>query len=141
MCQGGIFYSVEGYRGLQQENSLIVESIQYRKSEEIKERVVSDHECSDLHHNDKRVVENALQASHDFRWTKDHPLEQVRGNPTMPVQTRRQLATDPEMSMQDELHHFDRLKGLGNRRQPLARLVPISQQSGYEKNKKMKIRL
>ncbi|GJR08485.1 retrovirus-related pol polyprotein from transposon TNT 1-94 [Tanacetum coccineum] len=68
--------------------------------------------------------------------TKDHPLEQVRGNPTMPVQTRRQLATDPEMcmfaltvsivepknikeamadsawieAMQDELHQFDRLK-------------------------------
>ncbi|GJT31228.1 retrovirus-related pol polyprotein from transposon TNT 1-94, partial [Tanacetum coccineum] len=35
--------------------------------------------------------------SHDFRWTRDHPLEQVRGNPSMPVQTRRQLATDPEM--------------------------------------------
>ncbi|GJU41883.1 retrovirus-related pol polyprotein from transposon TNT 1-94 [Tanacetum coccineum] len=66
----------------------------------------------------------------------DHPLEQVRGNPTMPVQTRRQLATDPEMcmftltvsivepknikeamvdsawieAMQDELHQFDILK-------------------------------
>ncbi|GKB86610.1 retrovirus-related pol polyprotein from transposon TNT 1-94 [Tanacetum coccineum] len=74
--------------------------------------------------------------SHDYRWTRDHPLEQVRGNPTMPVQTRRQLATDPEMcmfaltvsivepknikeamadsawieAMQDELHQFDRLK-------------------------------
>ncbi|GKF59517.1 hypothetical protein Tco_0176303, partial [Tanacetum coccineum] len=32
---------------------------------------------------------------HDFRWTRDHPLEQVHGNPTMPVQTRQQLATDP----------------------------------------------
>ncbi|GJY33503.1 retrovirus-related pol polyprotein from transposon TNT 1-94 [Tanacetum coccineum] len=67
---------------------------------------------------------------------KDHPLDQVRGNPSMPVQTRRQLATDPEMcmfaltvsivepknikeamadsawieAMQDELHQFDRLK-------------------------------
>ncbi|GJU56941.1 retrovirus-related pol polyprotein from transposon TNT 1-94 [Tanacetum coccineum] len=29
--------------------------------------------------------------------TRRSPLEQVRGNPTMPVQTRRQLATDPEM--------------------------------------------
>ncbi|GKA87536.1 retrovirus-related pol polyprotein from transposon TNT 1-94 [Tanacetum coccineum] len=37
--------------------------------------------------------------SHDYRWTRDHPLEQVRGNPSMPVQTRRQLATDPEMCM------------------------------------------
>nr|GFA82221.1 retrovirus-related Pol polyprotein from transposon TNT 1-94 [Tanacetum cinerariifolium] len=33
----------------------------------------------------------------EYRWTKDHPLEQVRGNPSRPVQTRRQLATDPEM--------------------------------------------
>ncbi|GJU13803.1 retrovirus-related pol polyprotein from transposon TNT 1-94 [Tanacetum coccineum] len=31
------------------------------------------------------------------RWTRDHPLEQVRGNPTMPVQTRRQLATFGKM--------------------------------------------
>ncbi|GJS88985.1 hypothetical protein Tco_0771621 [Tanacetum coccineum] len=29
----------------------------------------------------------------------DHPLEQVRGNPSKPVQTRRQLATNPEMCM------------------------------------------
>nr|GFB73424.1 retrovirus-related Pol polyprotein from transposon TNT 1-94 [Tanacetum cinerariifolium] len=31
--------------------------------------------------------------------TKDHPLEQVRGNPSKPVQTRRQLATNPKMCM------------------------------------------
>ncbi|GJY36631.1 retrovirus-related pol polyprotein from transposon TNT 1-94, partial [Tanacetum coccineum] len=68
--------------------------------------------------------------------TRVQEIEQVRGNPTMPVQTRRQLATDPEMcmfaltvsivepknikeamadsawieAMQDELHQFDRLK-------------------------------
>ncbi|GJR03010.1 retrovirus-related pol polyprotein from transposon TNT 1-94 [Tanacetum coccineum] len=74
--------------------------------------------------------------SHDYRWTRDHPLEQVRRNLTMPVQTRRQLATDPEMcmfaltvsivepknikeamadsawieAMQDELYQFNRLK-------------------------------
>nr|GEW29588.1 hypothetical protein [Tanacetum cinerariifolium] len=35
----------------------------------------------------------------EYRWTKDHPLEQVRGNPSRPVQTRGQLATDPEMCM------------------------------------------
>ncbi|GKE50710.1 hypothetical protein Tco_1485866 [Tanacetum coccineum] len=35
----------------------------------------------------------------EHRWTKDHPLEQVYGNPSKPVQTRRQLATDPEMCM------------------------------------------
>ncbi|GJY62353.1 retrovirus-related pol polyprotein from transposon TNT 1-94 [Tanacetum coccineum] len=34
----------------------------------------------------------------EYRWTKDHPLTQVYGNPCKPVQTRRQLATDPEMS-------------------------------------------
>nr|GEU37133.1 Gag-Pol polyprotein [Tanacetum cinerariifolium] len=35
----------------------------------------------------------------EYQWTKDHPLEQVRGNPSKPVQTRRQIATDPEMCM------------------------------------------
>nr|GEV05607.1 hypothetical protein [Tanacetum cinerariifolium] len=36
---------------------------------------------------------------YEYRWTKDHPLEQVRGNPSKPVQTRRQLATDPKVCM------------------------------------------
>nr|GEZ00335.1 hypothetical protein [Tanacetum cinerariifolium] len=35
----------------------------------------------------------------EYRWTKDHPLEQVHGNPSRPVLTRRQLATDSEMCM------------------------------------------
>nr|GEZ12497.1 hypothetical protein [Tanacetum cinerariifolium] len=69
------------------------------------------------------------------RWTKDHPLEQVIGNPSQSVRTRRQLESDGEMcmfaltvsqtkpknikeamansawieSMQEELHQFDRL--------------------------------
>ncbi|GJX74052.1 retrovirus-related pol polyprotein from transposon TNT 1-94 [Tanacetum coccineum] len=69
------------------------------------------------------------------RWTKDHPLEQVIGNPSQLIRTRRQLETDGEMcmfaltvsrtepknikesmadsawieSMQEELHQFDRL--------------------------------
>ncbi|GJX89975.1 retrovirus-related pol polyprotein from transposon TNT 1-94 [Tanacetum coccineum] len=69
------------------------------------------------------------------RWTKDHPLEQVIGNHSQSVRTRRQLETDTEMcmfalivsrtepknikeamadsawieSMQEELHQFDRL--------------------------------
>nr|GEW42758.1 retrovirus-related Pol polyprotein from transposon TNT 1-94 [Tanacetum cinerariifolium] len=72
----------------------------------------------------------------EYQWTKDHLLGQVRGNPSRPVQTRRQLATDPEMcmfaltmstaksknikeamadsawieAMQEELHQFDRLQ-------------------------------
>nr|GEW43446.1 retrovirus-related Pol polyprotein from transposon TNT 1-94 [Tanacetum cinerariifolium] len=75
----------------------------------------------------------------EYRWTKNHPLEQVSGNPLKPVQTRRQLATDPEMcmfaltvstaepknikegmadsawieAMQEELHQFDRLQEEG----------------------------
>ncbi|GJX33262.1 retrovirus-related pol polyprotein from transposon TNT 1-94 [Tanacetum coccineum] len=46
----------------------------------------------------------------EYRWTKDHPLTQVRGNPSKPVQTRRQLATNPEMSKgyaQEEGIDFD----------------------------------
>nr|GFA70567.1 hypothetical protein [Tanacetum cinerariifolium] len=71
----------------------------------------------------------------DHRWTKDHPLEQVIGNPSQSVRTRRQLESDAEMcmfaltvsrtepknikeamadsawidSMLEELHQFDRL--------------------------------
>ncbi|GJS46659.1 hypothetical protein Tco_0596780 [Tanacetum coccineum] len=35
----------------------------------------------------------------EHRWTKDHSLSQVCGNPSKPVKIRRQLATDPEMCM------------------------------------------
>ncbi|GJU47933.1 hypothetical protein Tco_1217488 [Tanacetum coccineum] len=85
---------------------------------------------------DNTDVHSFQPQSHDYRWTRDHPLEQVRRNPTMPVQTRRQLAIDLEMcmfaltvsivepknikeamadsarieAMHDELHQFDRLK-------------------------------
>ncbi|GJX37382.1 retrovirus-related pol polyprotein from transposon TNT 1-94 [Tanacetum coccineum] len=72
----------------------------------------------------------------EYRWKKDHLLTQVHGNPSKPVQTRRQLATNPEMcmfaltvsivesknikdamtdsawieAMQEELYQFDRLQ-------------------------------
>ncbi|GJX55109.1 retrovirus-related pol polyprotein from transposon TNT 1-94 [Tanacetum coccineum] len=71
-----------------------------------------------------------------YRWTKDHPLSQVRRNPSNPVQIRQQLATDPKMcmftltvsttepknikeamadsawieAMQEELYQFDKLQ-------------------------------
>ncbi|GKA66636.1 retrovirus-related pol polyprotein from transposon TNT 1-94 [Tanacetum coccineum] len=35
----------------------------------------------------------------EYQWTKDHPLTQVRRNPSKPVQIRRHLATDPEICM------------------------------------------
>nr|GFB29933.1 hypothetical protein [Tanacetum cinerariifolium] len=47
----------------------------------------------------------------EYQWTKDHPLEQVRGNPSRPVQTRRQLATDPEMCMYALTELVDKLFG------------------------------
>nr|GFC77591.1 hypothetical protein [Tanacetum cinerariifolium] len=72
---------------------------------------------------------------HDYQWTKDHPLEQVIGEPSRPIQTKNQLKTDGDMciyaltvsilepktvkealtdlawieSMQEELHQFIRL--------------------------------
>nr|GEY95878.1 hypothetical protein [Tanacetum cinerariifolium] len=71
----------------------------------------------------------------EHHWTKDHPLEQVIGNPSQSFKTRRQLESDAEMCMfaltvsrtepknikeamadsawielmQEELHMFDRL--------------------------------
>ncbi|GJR01634.1 hypothetical protein Tco_0524618 [Tanacetum coccineum] len=38
------------------------------------------------------------------RWTKDHPLEQVIGNPSQSVRTRRQLETDGEICVMFALH-------------------------------------
>nr|GFC41879.1 integrase, catalytic region, zinc finger, CCHC-type, peptidase aspartic, catalytic [Tanacetum cinerariifolium] len=35
----------------------------------------------------------------EHRWTKDHPIEQVIGNPSQPIRTRRQLESDAEMCM------------------------------------------
>nr|GEV32345.1 uncharacterized mitochondrial protein AtMg00810-like [Tanacetum cinerariifolium] len=72
---------------------------------------------------------------HDYQWTKDHPLEQVIGEPSRPILTRNQLKTDGDLciyaltvsimepktvkevltdlawieSMQEELHQFIRL--------------------------------
>ncbi|GKF48077.1 retrovirus-related pol polyprotein from transposon TNT 1-94 [Tanacetum coccineum] len=58
---------------------------------------------------------------HEFEWTKDHPLEQVIGEPSRPVLTRNQLRSDGDMcmyamtdpawieSMQEELLQFKRL--------------------------------
>nr|GEX41183.1 hypothetical protein [Tanacetum cinerariifolium] len=36
---------------------------------------------------------------HEFQWTKDHPLEQVIGEPSRPVWTRNQLRSDGDMCM------------------------------------------
>ncbi|GJR15641.1 retrovirus-related pol polyprotein from transposon TNT 1-94, partial [Tanacetum coccineum] len=73
---------------------------------------------------------------HIRRWTKDHPLDNIVGNPSRPVSTRKQLASDalwccfhtetakatknyPNgriedagwfQAMQDEIHEFDRLE-------------------------------
>nr|GEY66798.1 retrovirus-related Pol polyprotein from transposon TNT 1-94 [Tanacetum cinerariifolium] len=39
------------------------------------------------------------QYPHEFQWTKDHPLEQVIGEPLRPVLTRNQLRSDGDMCM------------------------------------------
>ncbi|GJS57566.1 retrovirus-related pol polyprotein from transposon TNT 1-94 [Tanacetum coccineum] len=44
------------------------------------------------------------------KWTKNHPIEQVIGDPSKPIITRHRLHTDTEIeSMQDELNQFKRL--------------------------------
>ncbi|GJR11530.1 retrovirus-related pol polyprotein from transposon TNT 1-94 [Tanacetum coccineum] len=56
----------------------------------------NDNQAEDAHFEPYEFV-NPLYS--EYRWTKDHLLTQVRGNPSKPVQTRRQLATGPEMYM------------------------------------------
>nr|GFC06195.1 integrase, catalytic region, zinc finger, CCHC-type, peptidase aspartic, catalytic [Tanacetum cinerariifolium] len=45
------------------------------------------------------LVIQMFPPSINHKFLKDHPLEQVYRNPLRPVQTRRQLATDPEICM------------------------------------------
>ncbi|GKA81694.1 hypothetical protein Tco_0788386 [Tanacetum coccineum] len=59
----------------------------------------------------------------DYRWTKDRLLEQVRGNPSKPVQTRRKLAIDPaNLRIYEEDILLARRKPLVNRQKPLGNL-------------------
>nr|GEW46989.1 retrovirus-related Pol polyprotein from transposon TNT 1-94 [Tanacetum cinerariifolium] len=98
--------------------------------------LVQDQGETSLHHVDSSNMHTFYQRyPSEHRWTKDHPLEQVIGNPSQSVRTRRQLESDAEMcmfaltmsqtkpknikeamadsawieSMQEELHQFDRL--------------------------------
>nr|GEZ91534.1 Gag-Pol polyprotein [Tanacetum cinerariifolium] len=60
------------------------------------------HEVGDLYsrHVDPSNMHTFYQRHHpEHHWTRDHPLEQVIGNPSQPVKTRRQLETDGEMCM------------------------------------------
>ncbi|GJY85920.1 retrovirus-related pol polyprotein from transposon TNT 1-94 [Tanacetum coccineum] len=49
-------------------------------------------------------------SDHLIKWSKDHPLDNIVGNPSRPVSTRKQLASDALWSMQNEIHKFDRLE-------------------------------
>ncbi|GKC86711.1 hypothetical protein Tco_1147360, partial [Tanacetum coccineum] len=107
---------------------------------------------SSSHNIDTLSMNTFYQRHHsDYHWTKDHPLEQVRGDPSKTVQTRRQLVTDPKMcmfaltvstaepknikeamayhtwieAMQKELHQFDRLKVWERVVKPFGKIVII----------------
>nr|GEX44357.1 hypothetical protein [Tanacetum cinerariifolium] len=99
---------------------------------------VQDRGETSSHHVDSSNMHSFYQHHpSEHRWTKDHPLEQVIGNPSQSVRTQRRLKLDGEMcmftltmsrtksknikksmadiasieSMQEELHQFDRLDG------------------------------
>nr|GEY51673.1 hypothetical protein [Tanacetum cinerariifolium] len=97
--------------------------------------VQDQRDTSSRHVNSSNMHTFYQQYPSEHRWTKDHQLEQVIGNPSQSVRTRRQLESDAEMcmfaltvsrtepknikeamadsawieSMQEELHQFDRL--------------------------------
>nr|GEY75756.1 retrovirus-related Pol polyprotein from transposon TNT 1-94 [Tanacetum cinerariifolium] len=74
---------------------------------------VQDQEETSSRHVDSSNMHTFYQRyPSEHRWTKDHPLEQVIGNPSQSVRTRRQLESDAEMCMfalTEELHQFDQL--------------------------------
>ncbi|GJS92941.1 retrovirus-related pol polyprotein from transposon TNT 1-94 [Tanacetum coccineum] len=55
---------------------------------------------------DNTDVHSFQPQSHDYRWTRDHPLEQVRGNPrgnpTMPDSNKTTACHNPEMKDEDQ---------------------------------------
>nr|GEZ46616.1 hypothetical protein [Tanacetum cinerariifolium] len=76
--------------------------------------LVQDREETSSHHVDSSNMHTFYQHHpSEHRWTKDHSLEQVIGNPLQSVRTRRQLEFDSEMCMfafTEELCQFDRLE-------------------------------
>nr|GEZ14650.1 hypothetical protein [Tanacetum cinerariifolium] len=70
----------------------------------------NDNQAEEEHLQDDEFTNPFCAPAQDVAESSSHNIEQVRGNPSRPVQTRRQLATDPEMSMQEEFHQFDRLQ-------------------------------
>ncbi|GJY66790.1 retrovirus-related pol polyprotein from transposon TNT 1-94 [Tanacetum coccineum] len=111
---GGILHSVKRISCLQQENKINTFSIQQELDS--LEPSTPTHVNAEENNNDQAeftnpfctpVQENAESSSRnignsnvhtfnqpqdsEYRWTKDHPLTQVHGNPSKPVQTRRQL--------------------------------------------------
>nr|GEX05705.1 hypothetical protein [Tanacetum cinerariifolium] len=57
-------------------------------------------ESSSSHNVDPSNMYTFYQPYHyEFQWTKDHPLEQVIGEPSRPVLTRNQLRSDGNMCM------------------------------------------
>nr|GEX51191.1 retrovirus-related Pol polyprotein from transposon TNT 1-94 [Tanacetum cinerariifolium] len=102
---------------------------------------VQDQGETSSHHVDSSNMHTFYQRfPSEHRWTKDHPLEQVIGNPSQSVRTRRQLESNAKMcmfvltvsrtepknikeamddsawieSMQEELYQFDRLDEKGD---------------------------
>ncbi|GJR56383.1 retrovirus-related pol polyprotein from transposon TNT 1-94 [Tanacetum coccineum] len=47
---------------------------------------------------------------HLGKWSKDHPLDNIIGNPSRPVSTRKQLETDALWCLYNSIHEFDRLQ-------------------------------
>ncbi|GJW75137.1 retrovirus-related pol polyprotein from transposon TNT 1-94 [Tanacetum coccineum] len=56
-------------------------------------------ESSSNYQDPSNIHEFHQQHRYTSKWTKNHPIEQVIGDPSKPVQTRNQLRTDAELCM------------------------------------------
>ncbi|GKB41828.1 retrovirus-related pol polyprotein from transposon TNT 1-94 [Tanacetum coccineum] len=61
--------------------------------------VFKEEESSSLHVDPSNMHTFYQRHPSEHHWTRDHPLEQVTGNPFQPVRTRQQLETNGEMCM------------------------------------------
>nr|GEZ63639.1 retrovirus-related Pol polyprotein from transposon TNT 1-94 [Tanacetum cinerariifolium] len=68
---------------------------------------------------------------YDEFFNADHPLEQVHGYPSRPVQTRRQLATNPEMCITQVFSNLSYGRKIAFLNGPLKEEVYVAQLDGF----------
>nr|GEY94498.1 ribonuclease H-like domain-containing protein [Tanacetum cinerariifolium] len=93
-------YTAKGKVNTARPNLVVLNAVRTNKGKPVKALALQDQGETSSRHVDSSNMHTFYQRFlFEHRWTKDHPLEQVIGNPSQPVRTTRQLESDAEMCM------------------------------------------